>query len=341
MVSLTAKEAFELASNSLVGRGMPKNVADKIAEEVVIAELEGVKTHGLGKIASLNLGDIGVEPNIEGAGPIFSVNGNGGNGFIIFDEISDVLVERCKQFGIAAAFITNTSRYSSLYPYTTKLAKKGYVAFLANTAGPAAVAPYGSVDPITGTNPLCFSFPKDDGAVQSFDFATSGLVWGEIRQAALEGRQLPFGPFINAKGDITTDPEDVNAVNSFGGVKGWVLNLAIEVIAGLLTSGKAGTTCESEYDCGAIFLAINPEALGIKLSDFTSNLEFLFKSIREARPENRTKAVRVPGDRGRNSIVLANRWDEKIELPDVLPEMLQRMADGKDVSELSSNPLFN
>jgi LDH2 family malate/lactate/ureidoglycolate dehydrogenase len=82
--------------------------------------------------------------------------------------------------GIVAAFVHNFSRYSSLYPYTVRLAQSGFVGILANTAGPAAVAPFGSVDPITGTNPICFSFPTSSGVPQTFDFATSEVVWGKF-----------------------------------------------------------------------------------------------------------------------------------------------------------------
>src|SRR6516225_5791256 len=102
-------------------------------------------------------------------------------------------------------------------PYTVRLAQRGFVGILANTAGPAAVGPFGSVDPITGTNPICFSFPTPSGVPQTSDFATSEVVWGEIRQATLEGRGLVSGPFLSSAGDVTTARSEVDAVRAFVG----------------------------------------------------------------------------------------------------------------------------
>jgi LDH2 family malate/lactate/ureidoglycolate dehydrogenase len=75
---------------------------------------------------------------------------------------------------------------------------------------------------------------------QTFDFATSEVVWGEIRQATLEGRGLVSGPFLSSAGDVTTAPSEVDAVRAFGGRRGWALNLAIEMLAGPLAGGRAG-----------------------------------------------------------------------------------------------------
>ncbi len=215
------------------------------------------------------------------------------------------------------------------------------MAILANTGGPAAVAPYGSVDPITGTNPICFSFPRTGGQVQTFDFATSDVVWGAIRQAAIEGCALPAGPFLNAAGDITTVPGDVNAVRAFGGHKGSALNLAIEVIAGILAGGKAGMECESEFDCGAIFLALDPSATGVGRLNFASSVDRLLNSIRACRPENPDAPVRAPGDRGRNTMSLGSDGNRRLELADKILEMMVRMSEGEKVADLASNPLFN
>ena len=280
-------------------------------------------------------------PEFSGTGPIFRVDGKRGNGFAIFSKVSDELIKRASLHGISAATVTNTTRYGSLFPYTTKVAKSGLICILMNTAGPAAVAPHGSIDPVTGTNPVCFSFPKSNGTPHTFDMATSQVVWGEIRQAALEGRRLPSGPFLNTAGDVTSDPTEVNAVKVFGGPKGSALNLAIEILAGILSGGRAGLKCTDEYDCGAFFLALDPNFFGIEIDTFSKHIEQLFDEIRNARPEFTGKPVRVPGDSGRSSLNISELLDREIEVPQATIDMLDRMSLGENVSELASNPLFN
>lgn len=341
MVDVTARQVHELATQALKGQGFAADVASEVAEEFVIADLAGVKTHGLGKLVSLNIGNLKAEPIIRERGGLITVDGNKASGFVLFRTIADLLIQKCVIHGIVAAFVHNHSRYSSLYPYTSRVARAGFVTMLANTAGPPAVAPHGSIDPLTGTNPICFSFPRSGGQTQTFDFATSAVVWGAIRQAAIEGRALPTGPFLNAAGDVTTVPTDVNAVRAFGGHKGWVINLAIEILAGILPGGKVGSECESEFDCGAIFIAIDPAMAGSGAENFAASLDRLLDSIRSTRPEDAAKPVRAPGDRGRNRMSIEQDGDRRVDVPDKVMEMMRRMAQGESVAELASNPLFN
>lgn len=339
MITVTVAELLKLAKSALHGQGFPEDAAEDVAEEFVIAELAGTKTHGLGKLVSLNLGDLTAQPSIQDRGAIYAVNGNKSNGFILFRQLSRIVSARCAQTGVCLAFAHNFSRFSSLYPYTSSIARAGQVGILLNTAGPPAVAPFGSIDPITGTNPICFSFPTGSGDSQTFDFATSEIVWGAIRQATLEKRGLPAGPFLSAAGDVTTNPADVNAVKAFGGAKGWALNLAIEIIGGLLAGGKAGLAVETEFDCGALIMAINPVATGADA--FDAQVNQLLDSVRASRPMNEGQPVRCPGDRGRSSYDLQALSQSTLKIPEGTLDMLDRMTRGERISELSANHLFN
>lgn len=341
MASLTAKQVHELATQALAGQGFERDLASEIAEEFVVAEIMGVKSHGLGKLVSLNIGNLNAVPNIVDRGALISVDGNGANGFVLFRKLADLLVEKCAKHGIAAAFAHNYSRYSSLHPYASRITRAGFVAMLANTAGPPAVAPYGGVEPVTGTNPICFSFPRAGGHEQAFDFATSHVVWGAIRQAAIQGEALPANSFFNDAGHITTTPAEVNAVRAFGGPKGWALNLAIEILAGIMGGGKVGIECKSEFDCGAIFLALDPAATGLESSQFAQSLDRLLSNIRASRPENSGAPVRIPGDRGRSGVSLSGIGDQRLELAGQVIEMMLRMSQGETVTDIAGNQLFN
>lgn len=340
MARKTRIELLDLAKRALQGQGFSPELASEVSEEFVVAELSGVPTHGMGKLASLDLGVPYIEPIVTRRGAIVSVDGRRGNGMVLLRTIADVVAQVCKEHGIATAFVRNFSRYSSLYPYTVRLAREGLVALLTNSAGPSAVAPYGSIDRITGTNPICFSFPTG-GEPQTFEFATSEVVWGAIRAAALANQPLPPDAFLDVAGHVTRDPSAAYAVRSFGGTKGWTLNLAIEIIAGLLGGGKAGLDVASEFDCGAWLLAIDPAATGALEAGFHERLQMLFAAIRASRPETVGTAVRVPGDRGRSRVRVDQLPEDPVELSDRIIELLDRMANGERVTELAAQPLFN
>lgn len=340
MPLISIDELISAASSALRGQGFPEELSAEIAEEFVISEFSGTKTHGVGKLVSLEFGDLTAKPTIMEYGGVISVDGNGGNGFVLLRQIAKLVSERCSAMGIVAAFVHNFSRYSSLYPYTVRVAQNGFVGILTNNAGPATVAPFGAVDPITGTNPICFSFPTPSGS-QTFDFATSDAVWGEVRQASLEGRSLISGPFLNASGDITTTPSEVTAVRAFGGRRGWALNLAIEILAGPLAGGSAGREVKSEFDCGAILIGIDPVATRAGKPGFASEVGALLDRIRASRPQSGYENVRCPGDRSRSSVDLKKHLREQIQVPDTTLRLLRRMSKGEKISELADNPLFN
>ncbi|MEX5637631.1 Ldh family oxidoreductase [Parafrankia sp. FMc2] len=339
MTTYSVGHLHEIATQALAGQGFSSTAARGISEEFVVAELVGLRTHGVGKIASLNLGDLKVDPTLTEYGPIVAADGNRGNGFLLMRKIAELLIDKVREFGVGVAGARNFSRYSSLYPYTAKLAGQGFVGILLNSAGPAAVTPFGSIDPITGTNPVCFSFPTSDG-IQTFDLATAEVVWGEIRQAALENRGVRPGPFLGSSGDVTTVPSEINAVRAFGGSKGWALNLAVEILGGLMVGGAAGLAVESEFDCGALMVAIDPARTGAE-AGFIANVSQLFEEIRQARPSRDDEPVRVPGDRARARIDLQAVFSDPVEVEDSTIALLTRMAAGEKISELSSNLLFN
>jgi ureidoglycolate dehydrogenase (NAD+) len=281
MTQLPVRELHELAGSALQAQGFRPDEARDVAREFVVAEVLGVRTHGVGKIASMNAGNLSVQPSITHFGAILQVDGNGTSGFLLMREVAQKCVAVAQGFGVAVASVRNFSRYSALYPYTEILARHGLVGILMNSAGPAAVAPHGSADPVTGTNPVCCSFDAGQG-IQTIDLATSELVWGEIRQASLEHRPLPHGAFLDGEGEVTTEPADVNAVRAFGGTKGSALNVMVEVLAGLLTGARAGLAVKSEFDCGALLIALNPAALGAD-PGFPALVSDLLRSARRVR----------------------------------------------------------
>jgi LDH2 family malate/lactate/ureidoglycolate dehydrogenase len=141
MPLISVDELLAASTKAVRGQGFLEHLAAEIAEEFVIAELVGTKTHGVGKLVSLQFGDLEAKPTVVEHGAVLSVDGNGGCGFILFRQVAELVVARCSKMGIAVAFTHNFSRYSSLYPYTVRLAQKGFVGILANTGPPAAVHP--------------------------------------------------------------------------------------------------------------------------------------------------------------------------------------------------------
>ena len=139
------------------------------------------------------------------------------------------------------------------------------------TPSHAWVAPSGSREPLLGTNPIGFGFPRrnpDEPYV--FDFATSATARGEIQLHDRNGTPLPEGVAIDANGQPTTDPQAAmaGAMLTFGGHKGSAIATMVELLAGIaigdMTSQEsmafADGTPTLPYG-GEIIIAIDPVML--------------------------------------------------------------------------------
>ena len=132
-----------------------------------------------------------------------------------------LLVEKAKEFGLAALVIQDCTHYSALWHETEAIAAHG-LAGLAMCPSYATVAPFGGNAPLLGTNPLSFGWPRPEKDPYVFDFATSMAARGEIELYNRAGKSLPQGWGIDKDGKETTDPAAVleGSMLPFGAHKG-------------------------------------------------------------------------------------------------------------------------
>lgn len=287
----------ELMNRALEIRGITGEAAFLILEDHLGAQLEEKFTHGIGKFLLLDAAlseREGQSYVVKRTASCALVNGNKDLGQLAAKFSIDLLIDMAKQNGIAMVGMHNASRYGRLSVHGKRIADAGLLGIVMNNGGPSAVVPYGGIDPILGTNPICFSFPATDGGV-AFDFSTSERVWGEIRQAVLENRELPNNAFLDKDGKITRDPEKAEAVLPFDGPKGYALCLAIEILAGALVSAKMGLAIDTQYDLGFLFIAIDPSVF-LTQGVFQSDTNILFRSIHASRGRTSLDLPRLPGE---------------------------------------------
>lgn len=280
-------------------RGLSEKEAVVLADYHLDAQLRGAKTHGIGRflVTGQAIATKGGPPKvIRDSSMTALVDGQRDLGPLAAQYCVELLVSKAREFGLGLVALKNASRYSHLAPFGEFIASAGFIGLVTNSAGPPAVAPHGSYAPVLGTNPLCMAFPCDDNPIV-MDFATSKAVWGEIRQAMLEERDLPPETFYKMDGSFAVQPEDANAVRSFDGVKGYLLCLAIEIFCGAFVGAKMGSAVNDEYDLGFLFLALDPCLFRDSVNDFRAEVAELAQEIRGCPPIDASKPVRMPGDR--------------------------------------------
>lgn len=328
MVTVKISDLRERLVKAAKIRGLSKEESNALADDYLDAELRGFKTHGVGKFFIINeaiAARRGKPRVIKESASSALIDGQRGLGTLVARYCISVLLQKAKKNGLAVVALRNVSRYGRLAPYGRLIAQSGFIGLITNSGGPAAVAPYGSYDPILGTNPICISFPRGDAEPIVIDFATSKEVWGEIRQAMLEGRDLPPETFFRNDGKYAVRPEDANAVQSFDGAKGYALCLAVEILCGSFVGAKMGLAAENEYDLGYVFLAMNSSMFRSNRKEFGSELDKLVSDIHNSKPIRPGEHVMLPGERS-EALKLRRQKEGVTELDERVWEMLGRMS---------------
>lgn len=241
-----------------------------------------------------------ITPQISQTGKaILKADARGGMSLLAMEAAIPQLIEKTRDFGIAAVAINRCFHFSALWPEVEALSEAGLAA-MAMVPSHSWVAPAGGTRGTLGTNPLAFSWPRQGKTPFTFDFATSAFARGEIELYKRAGKPLPDGVAIDKDGNPTCDPDAAleGAMLTFGGYKGSALSIMIELMAGPLIDDL--TSLESmEYAQGQggapyhgeIILAFDPDQFsGGKLAESNARAERLFADIIE-------QGARLPSQR--------------------------------------------
>lgn len=287
--------------------GMNAVQAGALARVITAGERDGCKSHGIyrieGALRTLKAGKVrgdalpALQPGAGGA--IVRVDAQRGFSNPAFELGLPVLVDRARDLGLAALVVNDCTHFAALWPEVEALTAQGLAA-LVMCPSYATVAPTGGNQPLLGTNPLAFGWPRPGRDPYVFDFATSVAARGEIELHRRAGKPLPEGWAIDAQGAPTTDPESAlaGAMLPFGGHKGSAIGTMIELLAGVmigdLTSPEVldflGSTTLAPVH-GELILALSPEKFAAgRPGDPFARAEALFSAIKG-------QGARLPSER--------------------------------------------
>jgi ureidoglycolate dehydrogenase (NAD+) len=307
---LTEAELGELATGALVGLGLAPPDAGAAARILVLAELFGIQTHGVGRIESygerLDLGGIKARPaiRIERVAPaIVKVDGDNGVGPLVGMRTLEAAMELARDCGVGIALARASNHFGPISPYSLLAAEAGYASIIGSNAT-TTIAPSGGADARLGNNPLGFGVPNPGGRPFLLDMAMSVVARARIRDAAKRGEAIPPTWATDKEGRPTSEPDAALAgfLLPIGGYKGYGLALVVDLFAGLL-SGASYLTHVSSWlenperpqDLGHFFVLIDtkrlgpPEELARRMQDFLA--------ILHATPRaDAATPVLVPGD---------------------------------------------
>ncbi len=327
-----------LCSDLLQKMKIPPKDADLIAESLVQANLRGVDSHGVARMAiyieRLNKKLVNPRPRIttlQETPAMALLDGDNGSGQVVAKMAMELTMDKARQSGVALVGIRNSTHFGATAFFSMKALEKDMIGIvLANSY--ATVAPWGSRVPYFGTNPLSVAVPAGRELPVVLDMATSVAAWGKIILAAQKEEPIPMGWAIDSTGEVTTDAARAlkGALIPFGGPKGSGISLIIDVLVGLLTGASYGPNVGDLYksldrpqNVGQIMGAVDIGRFS-DINEFKNRMDKMIREIKSLPTAKGVSEVLLPGE-----IEIRNkqrREKEGIPLPPATINDLQKLS---------------
>ena len=327
MTRVSLPEARALAAAALVKAGATSAMAESTARALVLAEAQGLASHGLGRVAQyaahlrngrVNGGAIPVLLHAKGGAAL--VDAQEGLAFPACELALAEALRRAREFGISIAGVTNSHHCGVLADHLRVAAAAGMVG-LGFANSPAAMPMAGGRRALFGTNPVAAVFPRRAGDALAIDLSLSEVARGKLMLAAKQGEAIPLGWALDKQGQPTTDPRaglegSMLPIGAASSPKGAMLALVVELLVTALIGAQFGFEASSFFEdegnrprIGQAFIVIDPAALAGRES-YLDRLEVL---LREMLGDD---GVRLPG--ARREALLREAEAQGLDLSDVL-----------------------
>ncbi|MBT8113773.1 MAG: Ldh family oxidoreductase [Arenicella sp.] len=305
-ISLT--EVQQITERALQGAGASEINAASVARSTVLAERDGIRSHGLmyvpiyaehvrcGKVDGL------ADPKVIVSRPAaVRVDARSGFAHPAIDAGWETFTAAAQANGVAAMTVNNSYNCGVLGHHAQRLAETGLVG-LCFTHAPASIAPTGASTPVIGTNPFAIAVPDGDGgAAISIDQSASVVAKSEIMMRSRSGESIESDWAMDAEGNPTTDADEAlkGSMAPAGGYKGFGIGMVAELLASCLAgallskdaSPFAGTK-GGPPGTGQCFIAFDPQAFSGDL--FAQRVADLVNAIAQQ------EGAHVPGDKAKS-----------------------------------------
>jgi (2R)-3-sulfolactate dehydrogenase (NADP+) len=307
-MKLTLAEARRAVAEALQHAGASPAMAESTARALVLAEAQGLGSHGLSRVAQyathLRNGRVdgaAVPKLLRAKGGALVVDAAEGLAFPACELAVQSAVEAARSQGIAFAGVVRSHHAGVIVDHLRSAAAAGMVG-LGFANSPAAMPVAGGRHAIMGTNPVAAAFPRRAADPLLIDLSLSEVARGKVMVAAKKGEPIPPGWALDAHGNPTTDAKaalegSMLPVGAATSPKGAMLALMVELLVTALIGANYGFEASSFFvdegnrpGVGQAFIVIDPGALAGNTA-YLDRLEILIAEMQ------RDAGVRLPGAR--------------------------------------------
>tara|TARA_B100000700_G_scaffold188466_1_gene207639 strand:- start:2451 stop:3455 length:1005 start_codon:yes stop_codon:yes gene_type:complete len=301
------KSLSKILINIFIKHGLSHSHAKICSSALINAELVGAQSHGLSRLKMycdrIKKKVINPKPKIKIKNisqSISYIDANNSIGFVAADIGIKKAITNAKKTGIGLVGIKNSGHYGLSGYYAEQAVKKNLIT-MCFTNAPPAIAPYGSIKSLFGTNPICFGTPTSTKIPFILDTSVSMINRGKIRMAAKMGEKIPKYVALDKFGYPTTDAKKALAGVQLpiAGFRGSGIAWMIDILAGVFTGSNHGGKVKDPFDdftgpqnIGHLFIVMKPNLFN---KNYNQEIKENIKRIKKLPKIKGVKKILYPG----------------------------------------------
>ena len=312
IINISSASAEAFATAILISYKVPADRADLIASALVLADLRGVDTHGInrlaGYVARIDAGVLQPAPELAFATktPVMALlDAKNTFGFVAGTLAVDKCIEMATTYGIGMVAVRHSNHYGMGATYVLRAVQRGFACF-AYTNASKAMPPWGGAEALLGTSPFAVGVPGGKEGDFVLDMSPCVAARGKIRKAARRGESIPEGYALDRDGRPTTDPTAAldGVVLPIGGPKGSGLAMMMDIFSGVMSGSAFAGGVNDQYknleepqNVGHWFLVFRPEVfLDGGMEEFRQRMDILLHTVKESKKANGFEKIYISGE---------------------------------------------
>jgi L-2-hydroxycarboxylate dehydrogenase (NAD+) len=313
---------YSFVNEVFIQMGCSEKDAAITAQNLLIADLRGVDSHGIARLSGYvrlwEAGRINTKPNITVVHETPStavVDGDGGLGMVVSDFAMKIAIEKAKNVGTGWVSVRNSNHYGIAGQYAMQALEHDQIGWAMTNASPL-VAPTFATERLLGTNPIAVAIPAHQQPAFVADFATTTAANGKLEILQRKNEDAPLGWMQAADGSASTDANTVKnggallplgSDRTHGSHKGYALGAIVDILSAVLSGANYGPWVPPFVS----FLPLHPQPVGAGLGhffgamrvdafrpaqEFKEHMDNWITTFRQAKTVNSEEKVLIHGD---------------------------------------------
>ena len=253
--TLSYAQLFSFSKNIFLKIGCTESNAIAAATVLLSADLRGVDSHGIARLAGYvrlwEVKRINANPKIKivhQTPSTATVDGDSGLGLIVAPAAMQIAIDKAKQVGTGWVSVKNSNHFGIAGIHAMMALESNMIGIAMTNASPL-VAPTFSVERLLGTNPIAVAIPAGNEAPFVADFATTTAANGKLELLQRKTAAAPTGWVQTKTGEASTDAAEVKnggALLPLGGDKehgshkGYMLGSIVDIFSAILSGANYG-----------------------------------------------------------------------------------------------------